>query len=543
MFENEDFVLTGDTGDLQVLHNEARLIELTNLFPNVNSILIPKKAEYNLRKYVSKALLREIDPNTNVAVEKCLLVLSNLASTYYVEDKDNPENRWKYLKTEIFHQQTKNKDNTYIYPKIIEALVTGTSKGTMLEVDSNYAPNEYCRRYRIPESYFKSGLTEYLIKDEGIINNKNKIFYEQYNEAQANTICNNLLKIYPKLDLPTSSELLTIGKQLVKENRKTKKGKALTMRNKHKNEYWKDSDNRSFIEDNIELYGFLTKRGFMIPSVGDERSGGRAVDSIVLMPSWIRGEITIDGKKLVDCDYTALHPNIAMKLYGGTQSFLTHESVGEKADIDVKKVKVSHLSFFNMKWEDMMKSALFAYYSKHEADMLSRIYHDKKEHGHKITSQKMFTVEVAIMTDVIKHLNSLDIYVLYVYDALLCEEKDKAVVIETMNRKILEHGVNTFVKDTSAKIEVDCANVEIEAVETVKYKLDEVVNLYNVLPKLAFTQKEAFKIIMDINHSNIEMIELVNYIGKQNKEQKYNDYVGVPITSDTISKLKGMITR
>jgi hypothetical protein len=50
--------------------------------------------------------------------------------------------------------------------------------------------------------------------------------------------------------------------------------------------------------------------------------------------------------------------------------------------------------------------------------------------------------------------------VLYVYDALLSEEKDKVVVMETMNRIILEHGVKTCVKDTSAKIDVECAIVD-----------------------------------------------------------------------------------
>lgn len=50
------------------------------------------------------------------------------------------------------------------------------------------------------------------------------------------------------------------------------------------------------------------------------------------------------------------------------------------------------------------------------------------------------------MTDVIKQLNSVGIYVLYVYDAVVCEEKDKTVVLETMNRIILEHGVKTNVK-------------------------------------------------------------------------------------------------
>ena len=62
----------------------------------------------------------------------------------------------------------------------------------------------------------------------------------------------------------------------------------------------------------------------------------------------------------------------------------------------------------------------------------------------------MFKSEVAIMTDVIKLLNQVGIEVLYVYDALLCEEHDKSVVIEAMNRIILEHGVKTSVKPDMA---------------------------------------------------------------------------------------------
>lgn len=34
---------------------------------------------------------------------------------------------------------------------------------------------------------------------------------------------------------------------------------------------------------------------------------------------------------------------------------------------------------------------------------------------------------------------------------------------------------------------------------------------------------------------------LVNCIVKHNKEQKYNDYKGIPITLDTVTKLKSMI--
>ena len=129
MFENDYFAYTGDTGDLQVLHNELRLTELAELFPNVNSILIPKKAETNLRRHVPKDLLREINPDINIAVEKCLLLLSNLASTYYVEDAHLSENRWKRLHSKLLDRQISG-NNTY--RNVIEVLKKGTSTVAML---------------------------------------------------------------------------------------------------------------------------------------------------------------------------------------------------------------------------------------------------------------------------------------------------------------------------------------------------------------------------------------------------------------------------
>jgi nucleoside diphosphate kinase len=440
-FKTDHLSLTGDTEDIQFLQNDNKLAELALHFPNVNSLLIPKKVEYNLRKYAPKGMLRAIDSNVDVAVEKCLVFLSNLSSTYYTEDN------WKSLSSEILHQQTKSKDSTYIYSKINKALKHGTSKGSIIEVNGSYQAGQYCKKYRLTDTYLKAGLVEYTIKDTGIIQNRNKLFYEQLNEAMENPICSNLIKMYTKIDLPTSKELLVIGKRLVKQGYRIKKGKLLTMRNGHKDSYWKDSKNRSFVEDNIKLYEFLTSRGFMIPSVGDDKSGGRVVDTFTLMPAWIRDQITVDGLKLVECDYTALHPNIAIKLYNGKESYLTHQNVAERIGIDVRSIKIEHLSFFNKRWQGMLKSPLFNFYSELEADMLSRIYIDKKDNGYKVTSAKMFKAEVSIMTDVIKHLNSIEINVLYVYDALLCEEKDKTMVIETMNRVILNHGVKTKVKN------------------------------------------------------------------------------------------------
>lgn len=309
--------------------------------------------------------------------------------------------------------------------------------------------------------------------------------------------------------------------------------------------YWIDADNRSFVEDNIRLFEFLTSRGFMIPSAGDMHSGGRVVDSFTLMPAWIREQITIDGKKLVECDYNALHPNIAIKLYDGSLAYLTHGLVAKKTGIDLKKVKIEHLSFFNMRWEGMRKSPLFDYYSRWETDMLEKIYHDKNEHGHKITSQKMFGVEVSVMSDVITDFSAKGISVLYVYDALLCEGKDIALVVETMNRIILEYGVKTSVKVDALTLQTDANLVEMIpetlAVELPKYALDEIVSLYEILPLLSFDVEDILKIISGIDNSNVEMAELVDYFNRQNTQQKYNDYDGVPITTTTISKIKNLI--
>ncbi len=528
--------LTGDTEDIQILQNDNNLAELALQFPNVNSLLIPKKSEYNLRKYVPKAMLKAIDSDVNVAVEKCLVFLSNLCSTYYTDDK------WKSLNANILHQQTKSKDNTYIYTRIIDVLKHGTSKGAFIEVNDSYLEREYCKKYRLTDTYLKAGLVEYFIKEAGIVQNRNKLFFEQLNEAMEHPICSNLVKMYPRIELPSPKELLAIGKNLVKQGHKTKKGKILTIRNKHKNDYWKDSDNRSFVEDNILLFEFLTSRGFMIPSVGDDKSGGRVVDSFTLMPAWIREKITVDGIKLTECDYTALHPNIAIKLYGGKLSYLTHQNVAERTGIDVNSIKTEHLSFFNKQWLAMLKSPLFAFYSSQEPDMLSRIYNDKKEHGYKVTSAKMFSVEVSVMTDVINHLNLLGINVLYVYDALLCEEKDKAIVVEAMNRIILEHGVYTCVKVDVASAIVSSEPVsEPQAIALPKFALDEEVNLYEVLPMLSFDVDDTMSIIYDIDHSRITMDEFVKYVSKLAREQRYNDYNGVAVTQQVIENLKSIV--
>jgi hypothetical protein len=115
---------------------------------------------------------------------------------------------------------------------------------------------------------------------------------------------------------------------------------------------------------------------------------------------------------------------------------------------------------------------------------------------------------------------------------LLCEEKDKPVVIETMNSIILEHGVKTAVKADTAPP---------AAPITLTYRLDDMVNLYELLPTLNFTIRESSQIISGINTAKITLKELVEYIGIQRRQQHYDDYKGIAITPEHITALKAVM--
>lgn len=233
--------------------------------------------------------------------------------------------------------------------------------------------------------------------------------------------------------------------RLIKGNYYTKKGKQLKRLNKHSKDYFKDPSKYSFVEDGIKIYKYLTENGLMIPKVGSAKSGGRIIDSIAFMPSWIRKMIKINGKRLFEADYKCLHPNIALALYQGKTEYLTHGIVANELNMNVQDIKLEHLSFFNKTTHEMKKSMLWNFYEVKEPLMLKKVVEEKlnSEKKYKITSRKLFNKEVSIMTDVIKILNAKGIFVGYVFDALICQEVDAEMVEKTMNEVIIAHGVKT----------------------------------------------------------------------------------------------------
>lgn len=445
------------------MNNEVDELEGLDLTPNqliflrsTDLIKIPKKTHKSI-DFIPTIHLLEIHKDIKVAKELCLLFLSILTYTLFVKNKK--VNSGKKLKTEILASYFRkpgtsiNTKDTKTYQAIIKALKIGTpDKGPFIFVEEKYKPGEFCRTYHITDTY-QTGFQEYTIKTKyvkGITYRNHCIMLAKLNN---NSIAKNMLNFYGSIELPTKEYLLTRGKELIKQHYHTNSGKKLTLLGKHnykkRNEVWKDADNRVFLEKHIEIFEYLTHNGFIIPIIGDEKCP-RVYDSISLLPSWIRKEIKIDGKKLVDIDYKCLHPNLIMNIYGGSTKYITHEKVANDIGLDVKNVKIKHLSFFNLKESHMISSKLFKYYNTIETDVMNKILLDKKLYDYNCTSKFLFELEVQIMTKVIEELNKQNIYVGYIYDAIIVNPKDFIIAKNVMNKVVLEFGVYTNTKDCAS---------------------------------------------------------------------------------------------
>lgn len=421
---------------------------------NPTTISVPVGVKRHIER-LPKKVLAKIDKDRTTAVEKCLIMVSNLTPTLFMDDTYN----WKSISSKILHEQlNKGKDNTHVYSNVISALKYSTdstnpiieSKKNIFGTDS-YQEGVISKQYRFNFSWYEKNIVDYQLNVDDCKRKRIRYCHKELAKAINNQIGLNLLNLYGAIELPTNAEILRRGKELVNDNHQTNKGKKLTYLNKKSRDHFVDKDNRSFVEDNIKGFGYLTKNGYLIPKVGDAKSGGRVVDSFTLMPSWIRKMCKIDGEEIIELDYTALHPNIAISIFGGKEKLLTHQKVADRLNCDVASIKKEHLSFFNKHPNEMKQSILYDYYQEREGEMLESLILDKSKNKHNHTSKLLFKKEVEIMTDCICRLNKKGIYVMYVYDALYCKLSEVDVVKTVMNETILKYNVFTEVKHTDTR--------------------------------------------------------------------------------------------
>ena len=433
---------------------DNKVIKIPTKVVRVLDQYIPQSYFDEIIEYIpEKWLAEDKKENRATAIELCLFALTNLNNTFFTAENtedDYYKDGWKNLLLARLNEQFDNIPKLRI--AIFSALMYVGKKGAIVECDKKWMKNAHGMGWRLGDNYFGKGIISYTLKTEY---NKYLFFKKRtqlIKEAESNVITRNLLYVYPKTILPTVEQIKERAKQLIKEGFTTKKGKRLTFLNKHSRSRFSDIKTLSFVEDSIDIFEYLTEDALLIPSIGDHKSGGRVYDKFSLMPSWIREMVKIDGVSIDECDYSCLHPNLAIKLYGGKSKYLTHMQVAIENNIEISDVKKEHLSFFNKTWEQMSYSKLFNYYNNKETNMMENIFLTKKhnelkeEDKHKITSMDLFKEEVEIMTEVIGILNKEGIYVIYIFDALGCKESDKKRVLDVMNLIALKRGVYTTAK-------------------------------------------------------------------------------------------------
>lgn len=435
------------------LKNQKSTHVATPDFKNKNIIMIPATVETLLRRNLSAVYLKKIHrgentkTNKNVAVELCLLFLSQLESANRnIINGSEPEG-WKSLRAEYLRQLLYINQQTYMSVRDALTEFHYKSCGPILE-KAYYRIGTYSYRYRLTDNFRNKKYKAYTLQTDVVKKLFKKSFERKLKKAQNNIICANLIEFYKIVKLPTKIEINTEANQLISDVYTDKKGRRLMWRNKRSKERLANISNVCYVEDAIEVFENLTFNGLMIPKPGNAKSGGRVVDSFTLMPSWIRRLIKINGKSISEADYCCLHPNLAIMLYGGNSIHLTHEKLAVDIGIDKKFVKTEHLSFFNKKVSQMEKSSLWLYYKKYEPDMLKSIISEKmdSQFKHKITSRRLFAKEVEIMTEVIRRLNEEGIFVGYIYDALFFEPENSEKIVSIMNDVAYDFKVFTIAK-------------------------------------------------------------------------------------------------
>jgi len=92
--------------------------KFSSILADEHSVYIPNKVLSVLKKFVKKRDLKKIHKDKEVAIEFCLLFLSNLANTYYIDDQEG----WKNLQASKLREQMYNGRDHKVYARVIEVL-------------------------------------------------------------------------------------------------------------------------------------------------------------------------------------------------------------------------------------------------------------------------------------------------------------------------------------------------------------------------------------------------------------------------------------
>lgn len=382
------------------------------------------------------------------------------------ENVEYHDDDWKSLHSSVIQSLTrkvldKQKRSS---KEFLEALVSAG----LIDVDWTYqfTPRQHdgkTRAYRLAEKMRERRKHVYGLSEP--------LRWQNLHVRPANELESAITESHAYLTLPCVAE---INAKAIELNGTRHKGKTLVLcKNNARKRSRKELDDNGkvrVLEGDIERYKRIISQGIKIPCAPGDFP--RVIDTFGQMPYWICNMVKIDGEQSVELDFTSLHPQL---LYGILKPMLpqneqyTFEKVlsadgdvhlgvarmlksmykaySDRTEDDIRsEVKIEHLSFFNRRWDDLIRHKPYRVYQRLETFMRLNKAIKECTGGYRNTSRILFSLEVSLMTSIVRELHSRGIHFIYKYDALLVPASKKDVVAELMNSVASRCGLLAKVK-------------------------------------------------------------------------------------------------
>lgn len=273
-----------------------------------------------------------------------------------------------------------------------------------------------------------------------------------------------LLWAYEGVELPSIEHVDVLAKEIGSQNVKHN-GKILKYLLISEESEDMASENIRVMNNEVMGYRNLLKRGLFYPRRSYKCP--RVTDSFNQMPFWIRKEIKINGEKIVELDFSALHPNLCYLAFNNNipsveRAFFKNHLAGDVhgnivnelnemglfQDVDAasmrSQIKKEHLSYFN-DWKGRQNGYKVDRVYSTKMPRFLELIRETKRKTYKNTSSMLFQLEVDLMTEICRRFYLNGIRALYVYDALYVPASKSAEAKKIMNTVAADFGLLTRV--------------------------------------------------------------------------------------------------
>jgi len=375
-----------------------------------------------------------------------------------------------------------NKDrymDIYIYVLFLSKLYSGyikkfNSDNKFVSIHSTVMSASLGSRYRkiigvlvdnniieVIESYNHSGLNNYTKKyrmiNVGYTNKTSTITLKSCASVKAYEVWNSVMESR-KIRSVIFKHQEKVMDLLIPPSVKGVKNKLLKMRDrgiqhKGKNIVFKNEAEEGdlVIEDVLQFFNYVWGKNREKPFLSNPtKKCSRVTTCFSTTSSFIRNMFKVVGGegKLVDCDYVALHLNIALCRFYKCDEMVTHKKVADYLNMPIEDVKKYNLCLLNQPVRTGIKigmdsNPVLKYFEDNHTEFINELVVVKNKKGYKYVSKFLFDIETAMAESI---LGLVDFPVFYVYDGFYCERKYIKCLKRIMDYIAVKYDVNTFGK-------------------------------------------------------------------------------------------------